>query len=187
MPHRTVQHDEVETVKVPDRLRDLCEAYDQTREDMVPGTARTRKMTAIFEEMKTQAPLAQASLREFKVHESAGFRLAAIAILQVFPSKDDLKWLAKCLDPNVEKPFVGYHAAVALAQAVRSLSMSDCSLLHSEVARALALAKLNPDDPPRIQTLEYALKELAVKCSTKKGQRDGDPDHLSNRRRIAER
>jgi hypothetical protein len=153
-----------ETVRVPDALEALSKEYDRLRREVAGGSARTARMTAIVEDMKLQAPASRGALPELKASRSAGQRLAAIAILQLFPSAEDLGWLADRLDPKAERPFIGFQAAVALAQAGRSLPASDCARLQSEVGRALDLAKLNSSDPPRIRTLEYALGELDRKC-----------------------
>lgn len=164
LPCRAVQDSSSGAINVPTRLRELCEQYEQVRSQLPSGPARTRHMTAILEEMKTQASFARASLGHLQAQSAAGARLAAIAILLVFPSRDELAWLADRLDPEKEKPFVGYQAAAALLQAVRSLPHADCAVLHDEVERARDLAKLNPGDPPRILMLDHALKELALKC-----------------------
>jgi hypothetical protein len=116
------------------------------------------------EEIPLPATTSRGALPELKASRSAGQRLAAIAVLQLFPSAEDLGWLADRLDPKAERPFIGFQAAVALAQAGRSLPVFDCPQLQSEVGRALDLAKLNSSDPPRIRTLEYALDELDRKC-----------------------
>jgi hypothetical protein len=153
-----------EAVKAPDALEALSNDYDRLRREMRGGGERTARMTAIVEDMKLQAPASRGALPELKASRSAGQRLAAIALLQVFPSAEELDWLAGRLDPKAERPFIGFQAAVALAQAVRSLPVSDCGSLQREVNRALELAKRNANDPPRIRTLEYALEELERKC-----------------------
>lgn len=146
--------------EIPRELSDLCEEYARIRREMKPGPPRTRKMTEVFEKMKIFAPAVQPALERLKSDEGAGRRLAAIAILQVFPRNTALKWLADRLDPEAETPFVGYHAAQALLQAVRSLPSTDHQQLRPELERALDLANRNPDDPPRILMLERALLEL---------------------------
>jgi hypothetical protein len=153
-----------ETAGVPDALEALCKDYDRVRREMGSGTRRTIRMTEILEDMKLQAPTARSALQELKASRSAGNRLAAIAILQLFPSASELGWLADRLDPKAERPFIGYHAAVALLQAVRSLPESDCTDLRREVRRALEAAKSNPADSDRITTLQYAVEELTRKC-----------------------
>jgi len=150
--------------RVPDALDALCNRYDDVRRRMKAGNDRTAVMTDIVGEMKLLAPTARAALPALKAGRTAGRRLAAIAILQVFPSADELAWLADRLDPATDRPFIGYQAGVALQQAVRSLPTSDCPILKREVNRALELARLNPADPPRIKVLEYALQELGRKC-----------------------
>jgi hypothetical protein len=149
---------------LPDQLESLCVEYDTVRKEVPSGPARTRRMSKIVENMKSQAPDGRRALANLKSHASAGHRLAAIIVLQLFPSAADLDWLAKRLDPATEKPFIGFHAAKALVQAVRSLPKSDCPALRTAVDEAYALAILNPTDPPRIRVLDSAKKELARNC-----------------------
>lgn len=145
-------------------MRGLSAEYDEARRVMKPGSIRTRKMTEIFAKMRSLAASVRSAFQRFKQSDSSGERLAAVAILQMFPNRSELPWLAERLDPKLERPFVGYQAAQALLQAVRSLPKSDCTDLRSAVDSALALAKLNPDDPPRILVLEEAEGVLERKC-----------------------
>ncbi|HSI00809.1 MAG TPA: hypothetical protein VLA02_09420 [Reyranella sp.] len=149
--------------KVPDQLDKLCTEYDRERTTKY-GPDRTRRMTAIVENMRSQAPDARGALTQLKTSPSAGRRLAAIVVLQLFPSRDELDWLAERLDPEAEKMFIGFQAATALLQAVRSLPRSDCSALRAAVNKADDLARRNLDDPPRIRVLEYARQELDTFC-----------------------
>jgi hypothetical protein len=144
----------------PEQLEQLCVAYDNVRSTMKSGPTRTKNMTEIVERMRSQAPSARESLAFLKAHSSAGHRLAGVVILQVFPAKEELGWLADRMNPEVETPFIGFQAASALMQAVRSLPKSDYSALREALTNALQLAKLNPNDPPRINTLNYAIAEL---------------------------
>ncbi|KQQ78988.1 hypothetical protein [Aureimonas sp. Leaf324] len=164
LPKREVEPAPPTHARMSQRLRELCEAYDAVRNDLQPGPNRTRRMTDIIEEMKAEAPAARSLLTTFMEHSSAGYRLAAIGILQMFPAVDQLTWLADRLNPDLEKPFIGYQAAIALLQAVRGLPNSDCQNLRTEVTRARTLAQRNADDLHRISALDYALKELAKKC-----------------------
>ena len=91
--------------------------------------------------------------------------MTAVAILQMFPNSSELGWLAERLDPEKERPFFGYQAALALLQAVRSLPTSDCENLRNAITSALKLANLNPNDPPRILALEEARSVLEIKCT----------------------
>ncbi|MGO6679598.1 hypothetical protein [Rhizobium leguminosarum] len=164
MPSRELDEEAVASPALNENLGALARQYDQVRLEMQPGSRRTRRMTTILEDMKAEAPAAQGSLAFLMSDSSAGHRLAAIALLQVFPSRQHVPWLTDRLDPELETPFIGYQAAMALLQAVRSLPSADCELLKSEIARSHELASRNPHDPPRIAALEYALQELKVKC-----------------------
>jgi hypothetical protein len=146
-------------------MRELCEEYDTARRDMPGGQARTSKMTEIFAKMRSLAASTRSSYPEFKAGPSAGVRLAAVAILQMFSNTSELDWLAQRLDPEQEKPFVGYQAAQALLQAARSLPASDCPNIIRAVTSALELANRNPDDPPRILVLKEAQDYLNRKCA----------------------
>jgi hypothetical protein len=110
-----------------------------------------------------KAAAVRSLLAEYQDSRSAGSRLAGIAILHQFPNPSQLPWLAKRLDPNEERPFVGYAAAVALAQAVRCLPTTEYETLLKSINDALALARRNPHDAPRLNVLEVALKELEAK------------------------
>lgn len=164
LPERAPEAATLGEVKIPDDLQALCDRYDAIRRETKPGAARTREMTAILERMKLHATEARGALSELKRSDSAGTRLAAIAVLQAFPERAELAWLAERLDPDLERPFIGYQAASALNQAVRSLPQSACESLKMELRRALELAERNPDDPPRIELLNYAIKEAELKC-----------------------
>jgi predicted acylesterase/phospholipase RssA len=140
---------------------ELAKQYDRVRAEMASGAARTRRMSAIFDAMTAQANGVRRFLPELQASKSPGRRLAAIAVLYMFPRADQLDWLATRLDPESEKPFVGYQAAAALLQAVRTLPGSDAPKLFEALGAAKRLADLSPDDPPRTNMLATAQKELA--------------------------
>ncbi len=119
---------------------DLAERYEQIRREMPSGGTRTRRMTEVFSSMKAKAARVVPLLPEFKQSASPGKRLAGIAILQMFPNVEHLDWLGQRLDPEVEKPFVGYQAAVALLEAARSLPVSECQKVRVALAEARELA-----------------------------------------------
>lgn len=145
-------------------MLDLSAEYEETRRAMVAGGTRTRRMTALFSRMKSHAPAVIGLLDEFAHSESPGRRLAAIAILQMFSRAEYLPWLAERLDnPALEKPFVGYQAAVALLEAVRALPAEDAPKLREALATAKVLAQKLPDDPDRLQVLALAESELDQK------------------------
>lgn len=143
----------------------LAAAYEEIRRKEQAGGARTRHMTAVLSRMKAKAAAVRGLLDDFQTSSSPGTRLAAIAILQMFPDPRHLDWLAERLDnPEVEKPFVGYHAAVALLEAVRALPASECAELKSALGKAKSLAQKLPTDPNRLQVLAIAEQEHSRTC-----------------------
>ena len=146
-------------------IEKLAADYEQVRRDMTSGGPRTLRMAALFSEMKTKAAGVQVSLGEFERSASPGIRLAAIAILQMFPHAEHLNWLAERLDnPGVEQPFVGYQAAVALLEATRALPGEECGPVKAALERALTLAGNLPSDSDRIMVLKSAEHEWARRC-----------------------
>ena len=147
----------------------LAKEYDQIRGKMPAGDERTRIMEAVFSRMKITAPKVQGSLSAFQQSSSAGERLMAIAVLDMFPEANHLAWLAERMDPEQEKPFVAYHAAVALLDAVTNLPSEDCAKLEAALAEAKKLALRLKGDPARLNVLALAEEELARKCQNPKG------------------
>jgi len=147
-------------------LLQLAAQYEDIRRTMPSSGARTRRMTAVFTN-ESEAPAVRALLNEFEKSESPGIRLAAIAILQMFPNVEHLDWLATRLDnPGSEKPFVGYQAAVALLDAVQGLSFEECGRLRSSLEKAMILAQTLPQDSDRLDVLAMAQQELCRRCGT---------------------
>ncbi|MCD2441867.1 caspase family protein [Agromyces sp. SYSU K20354] len=145
-------------------IRKLAERYDAIRQAMTSGPERTGEMTRIFNSMVSLAPVVRPLLGDLERSSSAGERLAAIAILSAYPRADRLEWLAERLDnPEVEAPFVGYQAARAFTQAVRSLPLDAMTSVEKALSHALQLARKLPGDPDRITTLEYARQEVALR------------------------
>lgn len=148
-----------------DAALELARQYDQIRLDLPSGDQRTRTMEGVFSQMKVVAPKVQGLLEQFEGDNAAGVRLLAIAILTMFPSAAHLEWLAARLNPEAEKPFVAYHAAVALLDAVVNLPAENCAILASTVSKAKDLASRLRSDPDRLNVLAQAERELRMKCS----------------------
>jgi hypothetical protein len=142
----------------------LAHDYDQTRLDMPSGGERTRRMEQLFSRMKIEAPKVQVLLSSFQQSTSAGERLMAIAVLTMFPDPNQLDWLAERMDPEQEKPFVAYHAAVALLEAVVNLPTEYCAGLRAVLSKARELAIRLKGDSDRITVLRRAQEELDRKC-----------------------
>jgi predicted MPP superfamily phosphohydrolase len=126
----------------PRQLSDLAKEYDLIRELMPAGTPRTMRMENLVTRLRAIAAEARAWLPHLQASASAGERLAAIAVLQAFPSCSSLSWLlqrferAPGSEDQIEMPFIVYHAAVALREAANGLR-PECS---AQVADTLGAA-----------------------------------------------
>jgi hypothetical protein len=105
------------------QIERLCIEYEMARAVLSSGSNRTKVMNGIMAQMRTIGPSVSFLLDEFKSSPSAGKRLAAIAIMQMEPSKADPQWLAARF--GSESPFLFYQAALALKALARSSSGSD--------------------------------------------------------------
>jgi hypothetical protein len=157
------QRENVETLGVRQQIAGLAQEYEHIRATMDAGDTRTRKMEGILSRMRSLALAAHTLVPELVASSSPGHRLAAVTMLQAVPKPEFLTWLAQRL--GIEKPFVAYHAAMALLSSVRALRLT-----HPEKLRAaLALAKeqfknsysgAGGDSMDRYALLEEAEKEL---------------------------
>ncbi|MCP1539960.1 hypothetical protein [Methylorubrum extorquens] len=114
----------------------LAFEYERERASRLPGDERTRRMEVVVAKMRTIGQAVFPLRHELAASPSPGKRLQAIVALQVVPDYEMLPWLAE--RPAKEKPFVGYHALIALVQAARSPAAS----AHiRELTEALAIAQ----------------------------------------------
>jgi hypothetical protein len=143
---------------VQQQINALAREYEAVRGSMPPGDERTRKMEVVVTKMRTLAIVGQPLLPQLMKSSSPGQRLAAIAILQVRPDPAYLEWLEGRL--GQERPFVGYHAAVALLTAVRTLDKSYRSRLAEAIRKAKEAVAPEGQDTDRMNTLNQAEKEL---------------------------
>jgi hypothetical protein len=139
------------------QLAALAHDYESLRATLPAGPDRTRKMEKIMSQMRTLAPMMDPGLRrELQNSPSPGQRLAAIACIQVHPDIGSLRWLAERV--GSEKPFVGYHAALALFYAAQDPNIPSAELLLA-IRRAKEL--LEPEDriSDRARMLDKAEQE----------------------------
>lgn len=137
----------------------LAREYENVRQALPWGQERTKKMAGIFSRMRAMVTSVHPLLPSLARSELPGERLAAIAILLEIPRLDYVDWLAQ--RPAAEKAFVGYHATLALLQAVRDLGHESPDKLRAALnaARAGAESQSQPD-PNQLRTLNNAISEL---------------------------
>jgi len=140
------------------QLRALAAQYESLRATMSSGAERTRRMEVVASQMRAFSLAAYSLLSEFAHSESAGERLVAVTFLQARPSREYFTWLGERL--SAERPFIGYHAAVALLNAARNVTSADRELLRSVVIHALEETARLADSTDRRTTLRAALETL---------------------------
>jgi hypothetical protein len=156
---------------VRQQIAALAQEYEAIRATMDPGDARTRKMEAVMSRMRTLAFAGYSLLPELIISTSAGDRLMAVAILQSIPKEECFPWLSERL--GLEKPFVGYHAAIALLAAVRTISPTNRKILEAAIAEAKKALKegfpgRDLQQTDRYLVLDQAEHELRQQAGTGK-------------------
>jgi hypothetical protein len=140
-------------------LMELAREYELIRSSMPWSRERTQRMAAVFSKMRALAATSHPLIDEAIASESPGERLAAIAILLELPAVAYLDWLAQ--RPASESSFIGYHAALALLQAVRQFGATAGPALEAAIKTAEDNARRHsPVDPNQISVLENALRDL---------------------------
>lgn len=148
------------------QIRAYGKLYERTRQRMTPGAERTRRMEAVFRSMRGLALGYHSMLPELANSPSPGERLAAVALLQVVASEDYLPFLVKTVASD--KPFVGYHAVIALRFAVSALDPASYPALADALAsarEALDAAQVGRDSD-RSKVLADAKKELLASMAS---------------------
>jgi Domain of unknown function (DUF4062) len=146
---------------VRERIRALAHEYDSIRAPvtgMLPGAERTRKMEVVASKMRGSALSTYPFLSELIRSKSAGERLAAVSTLEAIPEVRYLPWLAERL--GSEKPFVGYHAALGLLSAARSLDVEDLPNVQAALDMARQETRRLRKDTDRETVLGYTESEL---------------------------
>jgi hypothetical protein len=105
------------------QVAQLAVEYERVRGSMRASDERTRRMEVVVSKMRTLGRAAYPLRYELANSPSPGKRLAAIAILQVEPDYDMMDWLAERL--TSERPFISYHALVAILIAMRAPDAKD--------------------------------------------------------------
>jgi len=141
------------------QITELAKEYERTRASMSSGDERTRRMEIITTKMRTLSLAALPLLEELRSSDSPGSRLAAIAILQVTPNIEYVDWLAERL--NVEKPFIGYHAAVALEVAARIIDRKHQERIGTAINQSKNNLGLELKNTDRWHVLDSAERSLA--------------------------
>jgi hypothetical protein len=137
---------------VRQQIDELAAEYERVRSSMSPGDGRTRRMEVVVSKMRTLGRVAYPLRHELASSPSPGKRLVAIASLQVEPDYDMFDWLAERL--AVEKPFIGYHALVAVLLALRGpYASAHCSTINPAIKKLKDTKGSIRDDTDRLNVL----------------------------------
>jgi len=118
------------------QLLAIVDEYERLHSSMPSGPERTSRMEAIVSKFRAVAPSTYALLDEMANGDTAGKRLAAIVMLELIPQPEYLEWLADRVIS--ERPFIGYHAALALLYAAQKLGPQCKPAIAKAIARAKA-------------------------------------------------
>jgi hypothetical protein len=141
---------------VRNRINELRHEYEILRETLPASDVRTTKMSVVESKMRAMALDLIPLLPELTESASAGDRLAAIAALKEVPIQDYLDWLANRVG-QAESSFVGFHASLALLNAVRGLEGK--SILDAVQKAVDNLNNSKYKDPNQVKVLNDALKK----------------------------
>lgn len=137
----------------------LATEYENIRASMPPGDPRTRHMEVVVSKMRTIGRAAYPLRYDLFQSPSPGRRLQAIASLQIVPDYELLDWLADRI--RAEKPFVAYHALIALNTAARSENArAHLKELRAALGKAQQNGKGLPVDSGRMQMLSDFEKQV---------------------------
>jgi Domain of unknown function (DUF4062) len=146
------------------QVEELASRYERLRREMEPGDARTRQFEIVTSSMRSLALAGRSLVGTLAASDSSGLRLAAISFLEALPDPTYLPWLAERV--AIERPFVGYRAAMALLAAARNLPAENLSSVAEAINAAKAsLAARNNTGTDRWTLLLEAESELAARRS----------------------
>lgn len=158
-PNTTLRKEMEEAIRT--RMLGFAQEYETVRASMHAGPDRTRAMNGVVAKMRTLALAADLFADEWMADaNSPGRRLAAICILQLKPRMEAVPWLVERM--KVERPFVFFHASVALLNTVRRFGAAQRSVLEPPLQAALKQVQSFGEkaDTNTIRSLTLAISEL---------------------------
>ena len=136
----------------------LAGEYDDLRARMPSSGQRTALMESVASKLRALAASAEPDLPALMRSESAGVRLAAVMALQERPDPDHAPWLAEQVIEA--RPFVAYHAALALRAIARDAKGAALVALSDVLVETLEREARIPAGSERRAILEDALRTV---------------------------
>jgi hypothetical protein len=144
------------------QIYELVQEYDDTRQNMPSGPARTRQMNEIAAKMRALSIVAYPLLRFLTAGKKPGERLAAICILQVRPELGYFDWLIERVMKE-DQAFILFHASLAILELVRTYSYLRPDIAAEAIRNALdRVTRFSGGKPDQntIDVLNEALSRL---------------------------
>lgn len=130
----------------------LAREYDTIRSNMASSPARTARMNRVVAQMRGLGKICQPFWDEFAHSTFAGSRLAAVAILQMAPDLGKLDWLIGRF--GTERPFVFFHAALALRELAENAPAEARPAIRRQVQTAISRVQAFTGGSPDESTLD---------------------------------
>lgn len=140
-------------------LEALAKQYETLRATMKPGDERTVQLEGIASGIRSYALANYSLLEHFIRSNSPGERLVAVLFLEVKPDCKHVPWLAKRF--TEDKPFIQYHAAVALRIANQKLGRICKEQIRPAAQDALKALGDDKQSTDRYKVLQQILTETA--------------------------
>ncbi|HEY0263167.1 MAG TPA: hypothetical protein VGC07_01470 [Granulicella sp.] len=147
-------------VSVEEPVRRLAAEYESIRATMPHGPQRTVEMNRIMGSLRTLGIAAKPMLPKLTISSNPGERLAAIAVLQTEPDASYLRWLSERF--QTERPFIFFHAALALRQFALTRTYPDPQAMQTILEDALARIEGYTGGDPDSNTLEVLHDALRI-------------------------
>jgi hypothetical protein len=143
------------------QMQVLVSEYDEIREGMPGGSARTGAMNEVAAKMRALSLAARPVLRSFMSGSSPGDRLAAICILQVVPEFGFFPWLIERIKTE-DQAFILFHASVAILELIaKRPGKYDREVVKLGINQALEHIKNFKGGTPDRDTVDVLTQALA--------------------------
>jgi hypothetical protein len=143
------------------QMQVLVSEYDELREGMPGGSARTGAMNEVAAKMRALSLAARPVIRSFISGNSPGDRLAAICILQVVPESGFFPWLVDRIKTE-EQAFILFQASVAILELIaKGRGAYDREVVKRGINQALQHVKNFKGGTPDRNTVDVLTQALA--------------------------
>lgn len=132
-------------------LKQLATEYETLRTKLDYSNDRTRKMAEIVRRMRPYALAAAPYISQLMSSPTPGDHLAATVILQMRYAPEHMPWLARRLVD--ERAFIGYQAASALLNRVRTAGIVECKQIQQAVEEAKTERRSHSISEPSLDNL----------------------------------